>query len=102
PGAVLHEIEPRIVGTPAPDGRVARAPAVAGPAARAEVGAAHVGRLELTRAGQHLGVRSDVARGPVDAPTGQIETLHPAVDAELPAGSPADAPVLPPHRPQGR
>ena len=93
-GAVIDEIELRIVGDRSPHGSAAGLPAVIGPTARAQINAAVVRRLEGTCPGQHVLIRSDVARGPDRAPALEVQALDPAVDPELAAGCADDDAIL--------
>ena len=92
-GAVVDQIELGVIGDRAPHRSTAGAPAVARPAVHAEVGAAVVGCLEGARTDQHVGIGSHVVGGPHHLAGVQIESLEPAVDAELPARSADDHPI---------
>src|SRR5262252_9083130 len=84
-GAVVEEIELRIVGQPSPHRRTTGAPAVVAPALRAEVRALIVRRLEGAGLGAHLLIRAHIAGAPDEASAAELQALDPSVDTEFPA-----------------
>ena len=79
--AEVNQVELRVVRDPSPHRTAAAPPRVAGPGRRPKSGAA----AERFRAYEHQGVRSHVVRGPDDLPGREVESLDPAVNAELAA-----------------
>src|SRR3989441_4333477 len=91
-GTVVEQVEVGIVGHPSPHRRATVLPHVGRPAREPQLGAPIVERLEDPRLRQHLAVRPDVVGGPNDPARLEIESLEPAVDAELAAGRADDDP----------
>src|SRR4051812_29099413 len=86
-GAVIDEVEFRVVGDPAPRRAAAGLPGLGGPGLHAEIGAlvARIERLEA-RADQHLLVRAGAVGAPEQLAALRIERREPAAHAELGAG----------------
>ena len=82
-GAVVHEIEHRVVGDPPPDCSTADLPTLRGPARDSEILTA-VGCVEGMKPGseQDVAVRAGTPRGPRDLAVGQIERRELSTHAE--------------------
>src|SRR5207237_8971563 len=79
--AEVNQVELRVIRDPSPHGPAAAPPRVAGPGRRPKSGAA----AKRLRAYEHQGVRPHVVRGPDDLPAREVQSLDPAVNAELAA-----------------
>src|SRR5207249_9782170 len=93
-GAVVEQVAVGIVGHPSPHRRTAVLPHVGGPARERQLGAPIVERLERSRLRQDLAIGTDVVGGPYDPARLEIESLEPAVNAELAARRADDDPTL--------
>ena len=86
PGAVVEEVELRVVRDPSPHRPAAELPLLAGPGGDAEIAAAirRVVRLEL-RPDPHVGIGPGAVGAPGDLATGRVERGEPATHAHLTA-----------------
>src|SRR5438552_18971990 len=94
PGAVVEQVEVRIVGHPSPHRRTTILPHVGGPARERQLGAPIVERLECSRLREDLAIGTDVVGGPYDPARLEAESHEPAEYATLSARLNDDITVL--------
>src|SRR3989454_8797080 len=93
-GAVVEQVEVGIVGHPSPHRRATVLRRVGGPARERQLCAPIVERLERSRLRQDLAIGTDVVGGPYDPARLEIESLEPAVKAEIAPRRAGDDPTL--------
>src|SRR5262249_827000 len=93
-GAVVQQVKFRVVGYSPPHRSAADLPAIGWPARRSELSPLIVERPEGVGMDEHIGVGTEIVRGPENLASLQVEPFDPAVDAELAARGADDHTIL--------